>query len=457
MSKESLLSEALRLPTNSIEYYVGQQLAALFPRITRIHGSDSLFNLEEYALSGQCSATIEARVFSDVITHWRGQKGGVPDPQANALRMSGVTPVATWSEKGLMERARNAWFAVTWQGHELDVIVMNYGDMFTRSYHYWILAENRAVAEDFLVAVCEYNVEVRGEVLVFDGGCWSKDSTLLADIRDATLDNLVLRGTLKNDIHADLVQFFASRDLYQRFRVPWKRGVLFLGPPGNGKTHTVKALINALDQPCLYVKSFKVDFGTDEENIHRVFERARKSAPCILVMEDLDALITPQNRAFFLNELDGFVANAGVVVLATSNHPERLDPSILERPSRFDRKYPFELPALAERQAYIALWNERFEPALRLSHQAITQVAELTDGFSFAYLKELFLSSMMRWIAMPQTKFMLQVMKEQIDTLRAQMVSTTSSDGETPPAAQDTNNPLSTFARMMAASRRASS
>jgi len=114
--------------------------------------------------------------------------------------------------------------------------------------------------------------------------------------------------------------------VYERYGVPWKRGVLFLGPPGNGKTHTLKALLNASPGvPCLYVKSFKADYrGTDQDNIRKVFGRARACAPCLLVLEDLDSLIDDENRSFFLNELDGFADNAGIVTLATTNHPDKL-------------------------------------------------------------------------------------------------------------------------------------
>lgn len=62
-----------------------------------------------------------------------------------------------------------------------------------------------------------------------------------------------------------------------------------------------------------------------------------------------------------------------------------------DRPSRFDRKYHFELPDISERQAYITLWNDKLKIAMRLSDQAVAQMVAVTDGFSFAYLKELFL------------------------------------------------------------------
>ncbi len=290
-------------------------------------------------------------------------------------------------------------------------------------------------------------------MLVFDGGCWQKDEGLLQDIQDATLDNLVLRGTLKQEIFVDLEQFFVSRQLYEAHHIPWKRGIVFAGPPGNGKTHAVKALINSLKQPCLYVKSLKADFGPEDENIKRVFQRARRSAPCILVLEDLDSLLTAQNRSFFLNELDGFAANTGIVALATTNHPERLDASILDRPSRFDRKYPFDLPAQPERLTYIQLWNSSLEAELRLSDAVVSQVSTETEGFSFAYLKELFLSSMMNWIAAHQAGTMDRVMIDQVVLLRAQMVSTATNSAINEQPDVDENNPLSAFARMMASAQ----
>src|SRR5947209_250243 len=345
----------------------------------------------------------------------------------------------TEAERKLIDRAKSAGLEVQWRDSTFDVVVMNWFHMGP-VYHYWILADQVETAKAFLQEVCRWNGEVRGEMLVFDSGCWRKDATLFQSIKGATFNNLVMKGHLKQDIHDDLQQFFASRALYEEYGVPWKRGILFVGPAGNGKTHAVKALINALAQPCLYVKSFRAEHRTEEDNIRQVFDRARKSAPCILVLEDLDSLLTSQNRSFFLNELDGFAANVGIVALATTNHPERLDPSILDRPSRFDRKYPFDLPEIAERTAYIVMWNDSLKPGLRLSEEGVAKIGEVTDAFSFAYLKELFLSSKMRWIAHPQQGTMEQVMTEQVGKLREQMLSlNTATEPETLEEAQGMN------------------
>ena len=139
-------------------------------------------------------------------------------------------------------------------------------------------------------------------------------------------------------------------------------------------------------------------------------------------MEDLDSMIDDQSRAFFLNELDGFEMNAGIVVLATTNHPDRLDPAILDRPSRFDRKYYFNLPSAAERLAYIANWSKQLRNELELSERGASHLVRQTEGFSFAYLKELFLSSMMRWVSYRGAS-MDEVIFAQAVQLRKQIVA----------------------------------
>jgi AAA+ superfamily predicted ATPase len=395
----ALIHQALCNPVAAISYTVSQQLAALYPEKAFIEGDACSFDLEAYASGGQCAAEKVPAIHHQIATAWYGPGSG------------------------LRKLPENAWYAVSWQGHMLEVLLMTWPEGMSKVSRCWILAETEAIADRFFLDVCEWCAEIRGEVLVFDGGRWQKSEELFRAIQDVTLDNLILRGSLKQEIQDDLAHFFASREMYERYRVPWKRGVLFIGPPGNGKTHAVKALINAFDQPCLYVKSFKAEWRTDHDSIRDVFKRARQTTPCILVLEDLDSLVDGQNRSFFLNELDGFASNAGIVTLATTNHPERLDPAIVDRPSRFDRKYHFELPGSAERLAYLSLWNEALQPALRLSDPAMVQMVELTEEFSFAYIKELILSSTMCWMTTAEPGEMPAVMAAQAAALREQMSS----------------------------------
>jgi DNA polymerase III delta prime subunit len=398
MEITQLIQTALNLPVPAIAYYVSQQLTEWFPQKGLIEGNDCAFHLEGYIRAGHCTAQQSDIMHNQSGTYWHAR--------ANVA----------------FQTPKNVWWEVTWQQHKLDVLTLNWYSDYGSERCYWVLAETQPIAQAFFAAVCEWHTEIRDEVLVFEHGMWAKDPELFRAIKGMTLENLVLAGTLKQEIKADLDNFFSSLAVYREYDIPWKRGILLIGPPGNGKTHAVKALLNSLQKPCLYVKSLK-SYTTESENIRQVFYKARQSAPCVLVLEDLDSLLNKHNRSFFLNELDGFALNEGIVTLATTNYPERLDPAIIDRPSRFDRKYHFDLPALSERQTYIQLWNHKLKPAMQLTDAGIAAVAEQTEKFSFAYLKELFLSSMMTWAAKMTAGSMDQVMLSQIGGLRSQMES----------------------------------
>ena len=399
MGIENFITDALYKPNDYIAYHVGRDLAELYPRKAIIQGETGYFDLEAFARSEKCFVVHETSLFNHIKTDWVG-------PRKNPRRA-----------------IENSWLNVLWKGNSLDVILITFTQRSCPSRHHWIVADSKELAEAFFAEVCEWSSEVRSEVLVFQDGEWAKNKELFEKIKSASFDSLILGGNLKEEIQNDFRQFFDSREVYDQHRIPWKRGVLFIGPPGTGKTHTVKALVNQLGKPCLYVKSFKAEYVTDQENMRAVFARARMTAPCIVVLEDLDSMIDDTSRAFLLNELDGFETNTGVVILATTNHPERLDPAVLNRPSRFDRKYYFNLPAAAERSAYVSVWNRQLQPELRVSDDCAAHIVQQTEGFSFAYLKELFLSSMMQWMAADGNALMDQIISSQVVQLREQMTA----------------------------------
>ena len=406
---DTFVYDALTEPVNALLYQVTRQLTDTYPERVVFPTTSSDFDLEAYAEAGLCTLQVAP----------------------------GSLPLFTYSwwqpADGVQRESHQVHWELIWEGQSFEVVQLAWEGADGCSVTCrWLLASSQELAEHFFAVVLEWNREVRGEVLVFSGGYWSKSEELYKAIQSATFDNLVLPGELKQELQHDLQQFFDSRALYQRYGIPWKRGILLVGPPGNGKTHTIKALLNWLQQPCLYVKSFKARHYSDMDGMKSVFDRARQTTPCVLVLEDLDSLITDQNRSFFLNELDGFASNTGIVLVATTNHPENLDSAIVDRPSRFDRKYHFPLPAPTERTAYLAAWNQTLDPDLRLSEAGQQEVVALTEGFSFAYLKELFLSSLMRWINAPQAGGMDAVMVGQCQVLREQMSSAASAPAPEP-------------------------
>jgi hypothetical protein len=396
MTIQNFIRDALYKPNEYVAYHVGRELAEIHPGKTVVEGKTWYFDLEAFVRAWKCSIIEQKSVFHHIRSEWMG------------------------AGRKQRQHIQNSWLNVLWKGQLLDVVLLSWAEDCHRRRHHWIVADERQLAEDFFDAVCEWGCEVRGEILVYHEGCFDKNKELFDSIKSSTFDNLVLAGSLRQEIQNDFAQFFNSRETYERYGIPWKRGAIFIGPPGNGKTHTLKALINQLDKPCLYVRSFKSEYGTEQENMSEVFKRARM-APCIVVLEDLDSMIDKKNRSFFLNELDGFQANTGVVVLATTNHPEKLDASILDRPSRFDRKYHFHLPAETERFAYIDQWNSELQTELRLPEGDIAMLVAVTDGFSFAYLKELFVASMVQWMSEERRTPMDDILLTQARMLHDQM------------------------------------
>jgi hypothetical protein len=392
----TLIADALAQPKDAVMYRLSAGLAEAFPDDYVLETGESAFDVGRYGAGEKCVLDSRPGVHSEMETrHWAAHASVFCLPY-------------------------NSWQTIRWEGIEMNLVTIGLEGQYCRSLRRFLIAPDRKIAEQFFLEVCEWNLEVQGEVLVYHEG-WNREEDLYEAIKGATFDNLVLENGIKEQVQADVVRFFSSEETYARYRIPWKRGVLFLGPPGNGKTHMIKALVNQLEVPALYVRTFEREYGTDQASIKEVFERARKTAPCILILEDLDALVNDGNRSFFLNELDGFAANTGVMVIGTTNHPEKLDPAILERPSRFDRKITFELPSEEGRAEFLRQFRASLEPALQISDAEVADVARQTEEFSYAYLKELYLSSMMAWIAENGLRPISEIMREQSATLRAQM------------------------------------
>lgn len=148
--------------------------------------------------------------------------------------------------------------------------------------------------------------------------------------------------------------------------------------------------------PTLYVRTLS-SYAGPEYALREIFDRARQQAPCLLVFEDLDSIVTDAVRSYFLNEVDGLKNNDGILMIGSTNHLERLDPGISKRPSRFDRKYLFPDPDLKERVAYCAFWRQKLDSNddIEFPEKMERAIAGITKGFSFAYIQEAFVTALL--------------------------------------------------------------
>jgi SpoVK/Ycf46/Vps4 family AAA+-type ATPase len=200
---------------------------------------------------------------------------------------------------------------------------------------------------------------------------------------DVEWKDVLLPAPLRDEIESTVREFFASAELYRRHRVAHRRGVLLVGPPGNGKTTILRAIRTSTKVPVL-IAGLEACTRRDA-TLRSAFHRAAELAPAVLCFEDLDALVSDGPLlSEFLNLLDGLEQLEGVLVVATTNRPERIDPAIARRPSRFDRVFMIKEPDKPLRAAYLAEKLGAQTPS-----GAIERMAARTDGFSVAFLKEL--------------------------------------------------------------------
>ncbi len=199
---------------------------------------------------------------------------------------------------------------------------------------------------------------------------------------------------------SEVVDFLKHPERYTAAGAVGPRGVLMMGPPGTGKTLLARAVAGEANVPFLALtgSSFVEMFvGVGAARVRDLFAAARKQAPCIIFIDEIDAigqrrgggLVSNDEREQTLNqmlaEMDGFDPATGVVVLAATNRPDSLDPALL-RPGRFDRQVEIPLPNLRERAAILAVHSQ----AKHLGPDVdLEVVARSTPGFSGADLANL--------------------------------------------------------------------
>jgi hypothetical protein len=327
---------------------------------------------------------------------------------AEVVQDSGTQKIFEWDahHKELYANIISGFFKFSYGATEFYVYKATWTIRYSSYYFYDLVfdATTDEIGQKLAHDVYQWSNSLKKEIWVFQNGQWKKSKSLYKAIEAAKWEDLVLDDSFKEGLRRDTDTFFASQEIYDSLGITWKRGILLLGPPGNGKTESIKALLNQTKQSVLYVKTIATPYGP-EYGVRSVFEHARKHSPCVLVLEDLDSMVGDKVKSFFLNEMDGLAQNSGILTIASTNHPEDIDDAIINRPSRFDTKYTYDLPTPKLRKEFTVKWlrkislldPQRNDTLFEKSEDELAEgVAEKTEGWSFAFLKELFVSFLLR-------------------------------------------------------------
>lgn len=201
----------------------------------------------------------------------------------------------------------------------------------------------------------------------------------------------------------EIVDFLKTPGRYTQIGARIPKGVLLVGPPGTGKTLLAKAVAGEAEVPFFSISGsefVEMFVGVGSSRVRDLFEQAKQQAPCIVFIDELDAIGKSRSSNGFyggndereqtlnqlLSEMDGFtMEGATVIVLAATNRPEILDPALL-RPGRFDRQVLVDRPALSGREAILNIHTQKVKLGEDVDLKAI---ATRTPGFAGADLANL--------------------------------------------------------------------
>jgi ATP-dependent 26S proteasome regulatory subunit len=203
-------------------------------------------------------------------------------------------------------------------------------------------------------------------------------------------DSVTLNADLERVVQQDFESFFRREEWFRRHNLPYRRGYLFYGPPGNGKTTAARIMAA---HPA--IQAFGADFRMaeyDPGQLSELFDAAAAQAPSLVILEDLDKVGhgDPDVMRHTLNSLlscmDGLAMEDGVIVVATANDPAPLSAALLKRPGRFDRVALFAPPKTELRKNYLVRLS-----AGRLEAPVAASAATTMDSFSFAQVREAYI------------------------------------------------------------------
>ena len=196
----------------------------------------------------------------------------------------------------------------------------------------------------------------------------------------------------------EIVKYLHDPSAYKKIGASMPKGILLVGPPGTGKTMLAKAVAGEANVPFFSIAGsefVEMFVGMGASKVRDLFKQAKEKAPCIVFIDEIDAIGQKRTGAAMgndereqtlnqlLTEMDGFEGNTGVIILAATNRPDSLDPALL-RPGRFDRRVPVELPDLKGREDILKVHAKKVRMADDVNFHTIARMAAGASGAELA-------------------------------------------------------------------------
>ena len=200
------------------------------------------------------------------------------------------------------------------------------------------------------------------------------------------------------EILSEIVDYLHNPGKYTEIGASMPKGALLVGPPGTGKTLLAKAVAGEANVPFFSISGsefVEMFVGMGAAKVRDLFKQANEKAPCIVFIDEIDAIGKKRNGQIggndereqtlnqLLTEMDGFDGSKGVVILAATNQPDALDPALL-RPGRFDRRVPVELPDLQGRIDILKVHAKKIRVADDVDYAAVAKAAAGASGAELA-------------------------------------------------------------------------
>lgn len=229
---------------------------------------------------------------------------------------------------------------------------------------------------------------------------------------------------------SEIVDFLHLPEKYSKIGAKMPKGALLVGPPGTGKTLLAQAVAGEAGVPFFSISGsefVEMFVGMGASRVRDLFKQAKEKAPCIIFIDEIDAIGKKRDSNFggndereqtlnqLLSEMDGFEDGLGIVVLAATNRPESLDKALL-RPGRFDRRVPVELPDLRGRESILRV---HAKDVVMSENIDFNQVARATSGASGAELANIINEAALRAVREGRNQVIQEDLEESVETVIA--------------------------------------